>query len=171
MDVIPFLQCVECTTQLADVSQLAEGDLHPTGHIADKDVQQHQSQTQPLGNFTCHWSPLGHWPIDHNSLSAIIQPIPFVLSYLCARSMSTQFKRPGCCLCWTLSKALHKSRWIHRVFCIGRDPQGSLSPALGEPTTSVLLAPCSDQLASSTNAVVVEYTKSVRHDLTLVKPY
>lgn len=37
-DVISFLQCVECTTQLVGVSQLAEGDLHPTDHIADKSI-------------------------------------------------------------------------------------------------------------------------------------
>lgn len=60
MDVTPFLQRGECTTQLIDVSQLAEGDPCATIHTADKDVQQQQSQNQPLGNFTHHWSPLGH---------------------------------------------------------------------------------------------------------------
>ena len=60
--------------------------LDPTVHVADKDVKQRRSQHQPLRDTTCHCSPHGHWAVDHNSLSATIQPIPYPLSGLSSNS-------------------------------------------------------------------------------------
>ncbi|GAB0191166.1 hypothetical protein GRJ2_001581900 [Grus japonensis] len=68
VDGIPSLQRVDRTTQIGVISKLAEGTLDPTVHVANKDVKQCLSQYQPLRNATCHWSPLGHKAIDHNSL-------------------------------------------------------------------------------------------------------
>lgn len=71
LDVIPFLQCVECSTQLVDASQLAEGDLYPTVHKADKGVQQHQSQTNPLGISLI----IGlHLDIDSLTIALLVPP-------------------------------------------------------------------------------------------------
>jgi len=45
LDGIPSLQHVDCTTQFASVTgKLAEGALHPTAHVTNKDVIQHWSQ-------------------------------------------------------------------------------------------------------------------------------
>ncbi|GAB0183112.1 cAMP-dependent protein kinase inhibitor alpha [Grus japonensis] len=60
LDGIPSLQRVNHTTQLGVVSNLAEGALDPTVHVADKDVEQCWSQYRPLRNATRHRSPLGH---------------------------------------------------------------------------------------------------------------
>ncbi|KAK4823457.1 hypothetical protein QYF61_002293 [Mycteria americana] len=92
LDGIPSHQCVNRTTQLGVVGRLAEGALDPTVHVTDKDVKQHWSQYQPLRNATCHWSPLGHRAVDHNSLSATIQPIPYPPSGPSIRSISLQFR-------------------------------------------------------------------------------
>ncbi|PKU36589.1 hypothetical protein llap_13111 [Limosa lapponica baueri] len=78
--------------QLGVISNLAEGVLNPTVHVADKDVKQHQSQYRPLRNTTHHWSPLGHQAIDRNSLSATIHPIPYPPSGPSVKSMSLQFR-------------------------------------------------------------------------------
>jgi len=69
----------------------AEGALNPTVRVSDKDVKRCQFQYQPLRNTTHHWSPLGHHAIDHNSLSATIQPIAYPLRGLSIKSMSLQF--------------------------------------------------------------------------------
>ncbi|KAK4813652.1 hypothetical protein QYF61_014951 [Mycteria americana] len=89
---IPFLQRVHCITQLCVVGKLAEGALNPTVHVTDKDVKQCRSQYRPLRNTTRHWSPLGHQAVDHNSLSASIQPVPHPPSGPSVKSMSLQFR-------------------------------------------------------------------------------
>ncbi|KAK4808881.1 hypothetical protein QYF61_007996 [Mycteria americana] len=92
LDGIPSLQRVDCTTQLGVVGKLAEGALNPTVHVTAKDVKQCQSQHQPLRNAACHCSPPGHRAIDHNSLSATIQPIPYPPSGPSVKSTSLQFR-------------------------------------------------------------------------------
>ena len=52
LDGIPSLQCVDCTTQLGVIGKLAEGVLSSTVHVADKNVEQRQSQYRPLRNVT-----------------------------------------------------------------------------------------------------------------------
>ncbi|KAK4832092.1 hypothetical protein QYF61_020707 [Mycteria americana] len=82
LDGTPSLQRVP--TQLGLISKPAEGALNPTVHVANED--------QPLRNATRHWSPLGHRAVDHNSLSATIQPMPYPPSGLSVKSMSLQFR-------------------------------------------------------------------------------
>ncbi|KAK4827407.1 hypothetical protein QYF61_017837 [Mycteria americana] len=92
LDGIPFLQCVDHTTQVGIIGKLAEGALNPTVHVTDKDIKHHQSQYQPLRNATHHWSPLGHRAIDHNSLSATIQPISYPPNGPSIKPTSPQFR-------------------------------------------------------------------------------
>ncbi|KAK4812204.1 hypothetical protein QYF61_009096 [Mycteria americana] len=92
----PSLQRVNRTTQLGVISKLAEGALDPTVRVVKKDVKQHHSQYQPLRNTTRHWSPLGRGAIDHNSLSATIQPIPFPLSGPSIKSMAVTHLADTC---------------------------------------------------------------------------
>ncbi|PKU46206.1 hypothetical protein llap_3480 [Limosa lapponica baueri] len=80
LDGLPSFQCINSTTQLGVTSNLAKGALNPTIHVANKDVKQRWSQYRPLRSATHHCSPLGHRSIDHNKLSATIQPIPYPLS-------------------------------------------------------------------------------------------
>ncbi|GAB0187531.1 neurexin-1 [Grus japonensis] len=60
MASIPSSVSTNHNTQLGVVGKLAEGALDPTVHVADKDVEQCQSQYQPLRDATRHWSPPGH---------------------------------------------------------------------------------------------------------------
>ncbi|KAK4815602.1 hypothetical protein QYF61_004817 [Mycteria americana] len=46
----------------------------------------------PLRDPTHHWSPPGHRAVDHNSLSATIQPIPYPPSSPSVKSMSLNFR-------------------------------------------------------------------------------
>ena len=64
----------------------------PAVDVTDKDVKQHQNQQQPLRYATCHWSLLGHGAIHCNSLSAIIQPIPYPLNGPSIKSMPLLFR-------------------------------------------------------------------------------
>ena len=48
-----------------------------------------------LRNATHHWSALGHWAIDYNSLSATIQSIPYPPSGPSIKSMCLQFRDKG----------------------------------------------------------------------------
>lgn len=46
--------------------------------------------TDPKG--TCHWSPLGHWAIDHDSMRVTIQTIPYSPSGPFVMSTCLQFR-------------------------------------------------------------------------------
>lgn len=54
------------------VGRLAEDALSLAVHVTNK-----MSQYRSLGGTTGHWSLPGHQALDHNSLSATIQPIPY----------------------------------------------------------------------------------------------
>lgn len=72
---MPFIQYASCTTQLGVVSRLPEAALDPPVCVTNTDAE--LPWCQALRNATPHPSPLGHWAVDHNSLSATTQPIPY----------------------------------------------------------------------------------------------
>jgi len=49
-----------CTTQPGVISKLVEGTLNCTVYLIDQDVEEQQSQDQPLGDTTCQWPLPGH---------------------------------------------------------------------------------------------------------------
>ena len=53
----------DCTTQLGVICKLAEGALSAIFYVIDKDVEEHWSQDQPLGDTTCDWPPPKHGTI------------------------------------------------------------------------------------------------------------
>jgi len=48
LDSILFFYHIICTTQLGAISKLAEGALYPIIYFTDKDVEEYESQDQPL---------------------------------------------------------------------------------------------------------------------------
>ncbi|KAK4824031.1 hypothetical protein QYF61_009622 [Mycteria americana] len=89
LDGTPSLQRVDCTTWLGVISKLAEGALSPTVYVIDKDVKQ------------CR-----HQAVDHNSLSATIQPTPYPASGASVKSMSLQFRDKDGCIPWYPTKQI-----------------------------------------------------------------
>lgn len=83
---MPFLQCVNCTTQLS-VGKLAETTFNLTFRIASKDIKQRLSQYWLLRK--CHSSLVSTWT---TTLSVTIWSIPYPLSGPCIKSTSLQFK-------------------------------------------------------------------------------
>jgi len=69
-----LLFIVSCTTQLGNISKLAEGTLDLFFYIADKDVKESQSQDRLLGNIIHDQPPAEHRAVDHNPLSVAVQP-------------------------------------------------------------------------------------------------
>ena len=61
-------------------------------HVIDEDIKQYWIQYGPLRDTTCHWSPFGHWAIDHYPLDVTIQPIPYPPNSPHIKSISPQFK-------------------------------------------------------------------------------
>lgn len=72
--ILPFC-CVNCTIQIGIIVKLAEGTLHPSDFVVDKDVEEQWSQEGPLGNSTRDWHPPGHRAIENNPLAMATQTI------------------------------------------------------------------------------------------------
>ena len=60
-------------------------------NVTDEDVKEHWSQYWSLRDSNHHWSPSGHWAIDHCSLGTISQAVPCPLNSPPFRSIAFQF--------------------------------------------------------------------------------
>ncbi|KAJ7399479.1 testosterone 17-beta-dehydrogenase 3-like [Pitangus sulphuratus] len=80
--ISPLLRTPELDTviQLYVICKLAEGTLNPTVCVIDKDIKEHQSQDRALRDTIRHQPLRGYRVINHSSLSASIQPIPYPLN-------------------------------------------------------------------------------------------
>jgi len=54
LDGIPSFWCVDCSTQLGVICNLAEGALDPTVYVIDNNIKQHWFQQGPLRGTSCH---------------------------------------------------------------------------------------------------------------------
>ncbi|KAJ7404971.1 testosterone 17-beta-dehydrogenase 3-like [Willisornis vidua] len=80
LEHIPFFCCVSFTAQLHVICKLAEGALDPSVCAIDEDIKKCQSQDRALRDNTHHQPPSECRAIDHGSLAASIQLIPYPLN-------------------------------------------------------------------------------------------
>ncbi|TRZ08094.1 hypothetical protein HGM15179_019012 [Zosterops borbonicus] len=92
VNAICRLRCINCTTHIAVIYKLAESVLDPTVYVIDEDIKEHQFQDRARRDTICHQPPPGHRAIDHKSLAASIQPIPYPLNSPLLKPMSVQFR-------------------------------------------------------------------------------
>ena len=57
LDGFPSFQHINCTTQLRVICKLAEGVLDAVVYVIDEDVEEHESQNQPLRDTTFDQPP------------------------------------------------------------------------------------------------------------------
>ena len=84
LDGIPYLKCINCTTQHGVICKLAEGCTQ-SHYVVDEDIKKYWSQYGPLRDTTRYWFLLGHEPLTV-TLDTAIQPIPDVLTDLFCRN-------------------------------------------------------------------------------------
>lgn len=90
IEVILSFFGVICTAQLQVICKHDEGALDLTFCVTDEDVEEHWPQDRALRDTADCCPPPRHKAIDHNSLAAFIEPIPYPLDAPPIKSMSLQ---------------------------------------------------------------------------------
>lgn len=86
----------QSTSYFHVIHKLAKGGPDLIIYKVNEDIKYCFSQYWPLGDITCHWSPLGYQAFNSSSLDTTIQPSPYPSNCSSIRSLCLQLKGKDC---------------------------------------------------------------------------